>query len=214
MSVCSKCGSTLVDSAKFCPSCGVAVEASDVRGSSAESPGSNSSLRKTWIILGTLLATGLIAFLVYINPSAHPVIKNQPFVSEPVEPDTGFILSKPVALKDEGEFLAIPLSEIVANRLVRFEYATPTTMRAVIAYVTPEGRIVTAMSVSEHCGSTEFKLKGSHIYCARCPSHWDMTTMEAYACCGKYYPDPIPSEVSGDKVRIRKSVVENWAGRL
>jgi hypothetical protein len=41
-----------------------------------------------------------------------------------------------------------------------------------------------------------------------------MATMEAYACCAKYYPDPIPSRVTGDEVRIRKSAVREWAGRL
>jgi hypothetical protein len=41
-----------------------------------------------------------------------------------------------------------------------------------------------------------------------------MMTMEAYACCAQYYPDPIPSRVVGNEVRISRDVVEKWAGRL
>jgi hypothetical protein len=83
-----------------------------------------------------------------------------------------------------------------------------------MAYITPDGRAVTAISMSEHCGSKEFKIKENKIYCAQCASSWDMMTMEAYACCAPYYPDPVPSKVVGNEVHISKEVVEKWAGRL
>ena len=83
-----------------------------------------------------------------------------------------------------------------------------------MAYIAPDGRLVTAISISDHCGSTEFKIKDNKIYCAHCPSVWDMMTMEAYTCCAKYYPDPIPSRVAGNEVHVAKDLVEKWAGRL
>ncbi len=214
MSACSKCGSQLDGNPAYCPSCGAAVETSAGHQPSANAERGAASLRKPGMILLLLLVIGLIVYLIYINPSAHPVIKGQPVVSQTVETDTGFIASTPVRVNEKDDYLTIPLDDVIRYRIARFEYQTPTTRRAVIAYLTPEGKVVTAMSVSEHCGSTDFKLKGSHIYCAQCPSHWDMTTMEAYACCGKYFPDPIPSDVMDGNIRIQKKIVENWAGRL
>jgi hypothetical protein len=41
-----------------------------------------------------------------------------------------------------------------------------------------------------------------------------MMTMEAYACCAQYYPDPIPSDIVDNEVRISEAAVKNWAGRL
>jgi hypothetical protein len=119
-----------------------------------------------------------------------------------------------VSFRQEGNDIVLSLDSLKLHRLIRFEYPTKTIVRPIMAYIDPEGRVVTAISVSEHCGSTEFKIKDNQIYCAHCPSHWDMMTMEAYACCGKYFPDPIPSRVVGDEVRISKDVVEKWAGRL
>jgi uncharacterized membrane protein len=119
-----------------------------------------------------------------------------------------------VGFREEGEDLVFSLDDLKNHRLVRFEYLGGKTPRTLMAYIAPDGRLVTAMSLSEHCGSTEFEIRNNQIHCSRCPSHWDMMTMEAYACCAQYYPDPIPSRVVGNEVRIRKSIVENWAGRL
>ncbi|HEX9615363.1 MAG TPA: Fe-S-containing protein, partial [Bacteroidota bacterium] len=76
------------------------------------------------------------------------------------------------------------------------------------------GKLVTAMSKSEHCGSTDFYLSGNNIHCASCGSYWNMASMEAYACCQRYYPDPVPSVVSGDMVLIESIVVRGWKSRL
>jgi len=70
------------------------------------------------------------------------------------------------------------------------------------------------MSKSEHCGSTDFFLSGNNIHCAQCPSYWNMASMEAYACCQKFFPDPIPSRVVGEEIRIDAAVARNWKSRL
>jgi hypothetical protein len=120
----------------------------------------------------------------------------------------------PVSFSVEGDDIVFSLADLRKGRLVRFEYTGGKTPRPLMAYIAKDGRLVTAISVSEHCGSTEFRIMDNRIYCAHCPSQWDMMTMEAYACCAKYYPDPIPSRVVGETVRIKKEVVEEWTGRL
>lgn len=204
-------------SPEFCPTCGSRVDQQRAS-SDADTAGTGDRPRRTSrsgrVLLLVILAAGLIIFFIYINPSTHSVIQHQPVVSSPPVPDTGFVMMYPLTARDAGDRIAIPLQEVQRHRLVVFEMQTRTTVRPLLAYIAPDGRIVTAISVSEHCGSTEFKVKDDKIYCARCPSNWDMMTMEAYACCAKYYPDPIPSTVEGDEVLIEKSVIERWAGRL
>lgn len=153
-------------------------------------------------------------FLAYVNPSVHPVIKQQPVVASPADYDSNFVTMTNVSFREEGNDIVFSLSDLRQQRLIRFEYVCTTTTRPVMAYIAPDGKLVTAISISDHCGSTEFKIKDNKIYCAHCPSVWDMMTMEAYACCAKYYPDPIPSRVVGNEVHISKDIVEKWAGRL
>jgi uncharacterized membrane protein len=149
-----------------------------------------------------------------LNPSVHPVIEAQPVVSEPVNYGPETVSMVPVTAVEDGPDLVFSLAELKKDRLIRFEYNGGKTPRAVMAYIAKDGRLVTAIALSDHCGSTEFQIRDNKIYCAHCPSYWDMMTMEAYACCGQYYPDPIPSRVTGDQVRVSKEIVAKWAGRL
>lgn len=211
---CKTCGSKLADLARFCPACGSnplseGTSAPEVRASQ------KASVRRVAMFLFLpLLIAGILIFAWYLNPSVHSVIKKQPVVTDPLTYDSNAVAMIDVSYKEEGGDLVFSLSELLRRRLVRFEYTGGQTPRPVMAYIAPTGQLVTAISVSEHCGSTEFKIKGNKIYCARCPSNWDMMTMEAYACCAKYHPDPIPSRVVGDKVHVAKVDVEKWAGRL
>ena len=219
MALCGSCGSELVGSARFCPSCGNPVEAKSSIAQDASLTANVSSPKpKTRrvgpILFPIVLVFGLGFFYLYVNPSVHKIIQEQPVVSEPADYGPEFVTMTTVPFRDEGDDLVFSLADLKRHRLVRFEHRGGKTPRVVMAYVAPDGRAVTAISVSEHCGSKEFKIKDNKIYCSRCASNWDIMTMEAYACCAPYYPDPIPSKVVGDEVHISKEVVEKWAGRL
>ena len=166
------------------------------------------------IVIPLVVLGGLVAFYSYVNPSANPVISRQQVVSGAVSYGEDTVRMVDIPVRQEGTDLVFSLASVKQHRLVRFFYDGGKTERYVMAYIDPQGRLVTSMSISEHCGSTEFFLLNNQIYCAHCPSHWDMMTMEAYACCGRYYPDPIPSRVVGDDVHVAKRSVEEWAGRL
>jgi hypothetical protein len=166
------------------------------------------------IVIPIVVIGGTIIFYSYVRPSVHSVIKQQPVVATPANYDSNTVTMTNVSFTLAGNDIVFSLDTLKRYRLIRFEYPAKNIVRPVMAYIDPEGRAVTAISLSDHCGSTEFQIKNNQIYCAHCPSHWDMMTMEAYACCGTYYPDPIPSRVVGGEVHIAKDVVEKWAGRL
>jgi hypothetical protein len=215
---CKSCGSNLTGSERFCPSCGSPVRASD-RDTALEAKKGEPKTRKVGIVLfPVIIVVGVFIFWRYINPSVHPVIQKQQIVSDPVATDTSVVSMTTIVAREQGSDLVFSLDDLKRYRLVKFEYSGGKTTRYIMAYIAPDGRLVTAISLSEHCGSTDFKIKGNEIQCANCPSRWHIETMEAYACCAKYYPDPIPSRViktaDGDEVHIEKAVVEQWAGRL
>lgn len=166
------------------------------------------------VLYPVIFLAGAALFIRYLNPSVHPVIQEQPLVAPAADYDSNTVIMTNVAFREEGGDLVFSLADLKQHRLIRFEYTGGQTPRPVMAYIARDGRLVTAISISEHCGSTEFKIRDNKIYCARCPSYWDMMTMEAYACCAKYYPDPIPSKVVRNEVHVSRNLVEKWAGRL
>ena len=211
MAICSSCGTSLSTDAKFCPSCGTALKP-DGSPAGAVKPARSNPGRIFFVV--SLLVIGISFFVYYLIPSVHPVIESQPVVAETFEYGSNPVTMTTIPFRVDGEDLVFSLDALKNNKLVRFEYSGGKTPRAIMAYLAPDGRLVTAISISEHCGSTEFEIKDNKIYCAHCPSNWDMMTMEAYACCAQYYPDPIASRVVDSEVHIARTTVENWAGRL
>lgn len=219
MRQCEACGGRLGAAERFCPSCGAPVEAPETQVGPApkdmtESHSTSTFRRVGLFLIPLIVVVGGAVFYSYLKPSVNSVIQQQPVVAEPANYGPTPVSMTTVPYREDGDDIVFSLADLRKHRLIRFEYPTRTIVRPVMAYIDPQGRAVTAISLSDHCGSTEFHIKNNQIYCAHCPSHWDMMTMEAYACCGTYYPDPIPSKVVGNAVRIPKQEVERWAGRL
>jgi hypothetical protein len=125
----------------------------------------------------------------------------------------GKISSTLIQARVEGSFIIVSLNEVVRNRIVRFYDPESRQTIPILAYITPSGRLVTAMSLSEGCRSTDFYLEGENIHCANCPSYWNASSLEAYACCQKYFPDPIESTILGDELRLEATRVRQWQAR-
>lgn len=160
-----------------------------------------------------VIVMGIGFFLNQLLRTYHPVIERQPDVAMATMYRDERIPSTMVEAKMNQGFITVSLKAVLEKKLVRF--FDPEGMQDIpmIAYVTPQGKLVTAMSKSEQCGSTDFYLSGNDIHCA-CGSYWNMASMEAYACCARFYPDPFPSTVSGDEVRIDPAIIRNWKSRL
>lgn len=209
---CTSCGTRSVTAQTVCPVCGSALTPA-VPGAEDTAPRKRSRI-VGWVLFPLVLLAGMGVFLLFLNPSLHSVIRDQPVVAGEQVYDTTGVPMTDIRVREEGGDLVFPLDDLLRHRLVRFEVRTPTTVRPVLAYLGTDGRLITAISVSEHCGSTRFLIRGNEIHCAQCASRWNMMTMEAYSCCAKYYPDPIPSRVSGGEVRVPRVFVDKWAGRM
>lgn len=213
--VCSLCGSENAPDRSTCAVCGSALNARAGEAAGAAPGGSGFTTRRAALILFPVLALGGVWLLwSYLHRSEHPILEGQPVVAEPRTYDSAGVRPAAIAATVAGDDIVIPLEAVRQSGIVRFEYTGGSTPRWLLAYVATNGKLVTAISLSEHCGSTEFLLRGDQIVCANCPSRWNMTSFEAYACCGKYYPDPIPSRVEGSNVLIARADVDRWAGRM
>jgi uncharacterized membrane protein len=211
---CHSCGSEVKEGMKFCPQCGGSLAVVE-RADTLEVKKSKPKVRLIALaIMAVVFIGGLSIYWGVAFREFHPVIKNQPSVVVAINygvqekiPSTQI-----EATMDQG-FITIPLQKVMDLKLVRFYDPEAKQMLPLIAYITPEGKLVTAMSKSEVCQSEDFYLEGHNIHCASCPSYWNMSSLEAYACCQRYYPDPIPSVIVGNEVRIDAERVRHWRPR-
>ncbi len=210
--ICSKCGNDLSDTTVVCVQCGNIIQ-SNLPDQPVSKKQKMIKIISTVFVIVVLLS-GIGYFIATIGRSYHPIIEDQPSIGFGINAAPEKIMSNKITAVIDGNDIVFPLEIVTNYRIVRLDDPEGKQTVPILAYITPRGKVVTAMSISESCRSNDFFLEGNTIHCANCPSNWNMESMEAYACCQKYYPDPIPSKVINGQVHIEKNLVQNWRTRL
>lgn len=205
---CTRCRSQQLSTAVICLNCGAVLKV-------VEPTKEQRMIKRISVaVLAGVLLAGIGYFAATIGRSYHPVIDNQPSVGYGVSAAPGKITSGTTSASIDGDDIIVNADLVNNYRIVRVNDPEGIQKIPILIYVTPRGKIVTAMSISESCRSNDFYLDGNNIHCANCPSYWNMESLEAYACCQRYYPEPIPSTKVGGVIRINKEMVQNWRTRL
>ena len=227
---CPNCGNKINSKVKFCPNCGSRLtseissqpEANSVlQGKSKREKvlkrgNNNSSKKGLYVGLAAVLFVGALIFYINAKPSKEAaIIENQPKVSDNVTyPSVRYDHSYTIAFAQNGKII-LPLDIVKEKKFVKFDYTGSNTTIPLLAYLTEDGKVVTAISLCEPCDSKSFHIKGSNLICNSCGTTWNLNTLEALSgSCGKYPPDPLPSIVVGNEIQIEKSLVENWKRRV
>lgn len=212
---CTNCGSQLKEGSKFCPQCGTSITAAEtvVRAEPSTKPRFRSRIVGL-AFAGLVLVFGLTTFFRELTREDHPVISAQPVVSEPIDYTNAKIEMVDVPSRVKNGKVIFSLDDVMKHRLVRIHYKGPTIDVPILAYVSGEGKLVTAISRSEPDNATTFSIEGASIKCGNCPANWQLNNMKPNACCPRYPPDPIPSVLVGNEVQIEEKVVANWKSRM
>jgi uncharacterized Zn finger protein (UPF0148 family) len=220
---CPRCGKPTVQDAHFCIYCGssLAGKKSDRQDwqSKREKVVGNGAHKRTrrWKVLLLAGALAAVGFLVISNlpKGGSPVISSQPVVTD----GTSYARA-PLPMVDapsavEGEYITVPLDAVREKKFIAFAYNGPSGTVPLLAYVSTEGKIVTAISMCEPCNSRRFHIRGNEIICNSCGTKWEIDTLEPISgSCGKYPPDAVPNVVVGNTIRIDKRIVATWQPRV
>ncbi len=171
----------------------------------------------SWKVIGIIVvASGLsVGWLLFKGApqteSSQPVA---PQVMEKVAYTQPVNMVKADAVVNNGN-LELPLDEVKKDKLVAFEYQGKEGKIPLLAYITPSGKLVTAVSVCEPCNSTRFHIEGNHMVCNACFTRWELETLKGVSGgCLKYPPDALPCTVQGGKISIKEVDLKNWKPRV
>jgi hypothetical protein len=223
MKTCPYCGVEVKEGARFCSSCGKPLEKqveTSMQLPSQSEVAKRKAMSKHVKTIYALVAVGLFAlfifiFINHIPGGAHPVIANQPSVAmataytgEPIQQTT-------IEATVENEQISFPLPILLSKKLVAFDYKTETQTIPLLAYISAEGKLVTAFRMCEPCNSKTYSIVGTVLDCGNCETEWKLDNLEGIqGSCQKYPPEPIPSRVDGNRVVIELKDVKNWKLRL
>ncbi len=111
--------------------------------------------------------------------------------------------------------ITIPVSEVKANKLVSFEYKGAETI-PLLAYISPSGKLVAAVSMCEPCNSIKFHIQDNNLVCNACGTIWNLDTLQGISGgCLDYPPDILENTQVGEElIVIDESEVSNWKPRV
>ena len=220
---CSHCGKPVVQNADFCTQCGGSLNGKRAarkswqlkRSTVLESRhGGGRAKWKNVFIIGLVGAFGVFVFSA-LPKSGNPVLRAQPVVVEGVSYPRVDQPMLDVSAKIENGRIILPMDMVRQKKFVSFMYKGPTAAVPLLAYISGEGKVVTAVSVCEPCNSQRFHIRGNEIVCNSCGTKWKIDTLEPISgSCGRYPPDALPNVVEGNEIRIEEVMVANWQRRV
>ncbi|MBS4033454.1 MAG: DUF2318 domain-containing protein [Ignavibacterium sp.] len=219
---CPQCGHKVNNGVKFCPDCGHRLLGSSVKDNHqkihkrekilSKSP---SKFKTTNIVLSIGFIGVILIYFITTGSKENEIIKKQPKVINSIEYPSSPTQMSTIQSKVESGKIIIPLEVVKNNKFVKFSYTGSGPVVPLLAYISEEGKVITAISMCEPCNSTTFHIKGDELICNSCGTTWDLNNMDAISgSCGKYPPDPIPSIVTGNEIQIDVSSVANWQRRI
>lgn len=114
-----------------------------------------------------------------------------------------------------GGSVSIPADLIQEKKLVYFEYASGRKRVPLMAYVTPSGKLVTAVSMCEPCKSTKFHIENEQMVCNACFTRWTLEGLRGISGgCLEYPPDVVAHTIEGGNVKINERIVLDWKPRV
>lgn len=220
---CPECRGKINNKVKFCPSCGSKInktnseERKKINSKREKVLNQSKNQNKKGLLMAAvvILFISAIIFFINIQPSKEEsIIKNQPKVSESVNyPAARLDHLYSLAFLKNGK-ITIPLDVVKENKFVKYDYVSNNKTMPLLAYITEEGKIVTAISMCEPCDSKDFHIIGSDLVCNSCGTTWNLNTLNPISgSCGKYPPDPLPSKVVGNEIQIDEYLVTSWTRR-
>lgn len=216
---CAHCGREVQDDALFCPHCGAKVFDKSALPSSSRLAGMKSMGTRAKMvysaIAGVLLIGMGVVFMQNLPGGSHPVITNQPTISQAENYSGTKLTMTPIEARVANGFIIISLSDVIEKKMVAFTYEGKTKKVEMMAYINPEGKLVTSVAMCEPCNSKSFHSESQELVCDNCGTRWNFSTLEGISgSCQKYPPDPIPSQIVAGEIRISQKLVEDWKMRI
>lgn len=220
---CSQCGKPLIQGATYCGHCGGRVTEAPKTETNLQSKrekvmGKRRAKRKsplrTQVIVAIIAIAGIWGYF-NLPKGGNPVIRTQPVVATPPKYATTVEHMFDIPSRVEKGKIIVPLDIVKEKKIVAFNYSTPKSITPLLAYMSSEGKIVTAISMCEPCNSKRFHIKGETLVCNACGSTWELDNLRAISgACGRFPPDAIPSTVVGNEVQIDEAIVARWQRRI
>lgn len=220
---CSQCGKSVPQGADFCTNCGTPLTGKkparkDLQDKREKIIGQTTPSKKRWakrLVIAGIIAAAAGWISINMPDTGNATINAQPTIAEPAKyPPAGQQMFDTPSRTEKGKII-VPLDLVKEREFIAFNYQAPNNVVPLLAYVSGEGKIVTAISMCEPCNSQRFHIQEENIVCNSCGTTWKIDNLEPVSgSCSKYPPDAVPNIVVGNEIQIDEQVVARWQRRI
>lgn len=220
---CFQCENPIVMGTTFCTQCGASIpnKTSSARKEKQKRASAHEKHLphkkgpfKLFIVAATIL---LVAgwFYVSLPKKTNRTMDGQPIIAA----ETGYPKAGQNPFNIQAGFhedkLFVSLDVIKAKKFVSFLFPDSLNNVPLLAYISNEGRLVTAVAICEPCKSNRFHIEGEELVCNVCGTSWKLNSLEAVrGACAEYPPALLPSTIVGNEIQIDRALVDNWHPRI
>jgi hypothetical protein len=175
-------------------------------------------------IVATVLIVG--GFIAYQSWTSSQQVGGDAVASDVQYPSGKVDAAALDTASQTGEGISFSLAELKQGYIGSMSYQRSTPMPAafqeitggnslpLLAYVSPQGRLVVATSFCEPCRSDKFHIEGNTLVCNTCFTRWDLDTLAGVGGgCMDYPPEEVTAQVQGDTVTVASAALESWVPR-
>ncbi|MDH4139892.1 MAG: DUF2318 domain-containing protein [Coriobacteriia bacterium] len=122
----------------------------------------------------------------------------------------------PIAATPQGGGVSVSLQEILAKKIVRFDYQRADGNKLpMIAYVKPSGALFVGVSYCPPCEGEGQRIEADGtLTCEACGTKRNLETNAGISGACKLYPlDEVPTSIDGDKILVDGSVLDSWTAQ-
>lgn len=110
--------------------------------------------------------------------------------------------------------VSFSLKEIEQNRIVYTDIPGAGPVDALVAYISPAGRLVVAVAMCEPCRSQRFHIDNNILVCDTCGTRWYLNDLQGVSGgCLPYPPEELPYAVEDGTVKVQTSLLKDWSPR-
>lgn len=203
-----------------CKACGSPLSSSPLQEKKEKVLDEKGRKRSRGFIVTTAMAVTVLAGFGYWyfqgeSASSRPKTFSSPRVNARIDYADQKVAMSDISIKVEGGKILVPVETVLEKKLVRFEYESREDRLPLLAYVTPGGKITSAVSLCEPCRSTRFHIEGKKLVCNACATQWNLETLKGIqGGCMNYPPDAVPSTIDQGFIQIDEKVVKEWKPRV
>ncbi|TDA68804.1 MAG: DUF2318 domain-containing protein [Clostridia bacterium] len=116
--------------------------------------------------------------------------------------------------RSDSGVISFSLEEVKKNSIVYTDIPGAGPVDALVAYISPAGRLVVGVAMCEPCRSQRFHIDDNILVCDTCGTRWYLNDLQGISGgCPQYPPEELPYEVEDGGVKVQTSLLKDWSPR-